>query len=168
MTSYTHPFTPPAMDISTMAVALIRRKPDMTPQQFSHHWFTQHAPLVVPMFLYSGVMHYEQFHSPLTTTEPGLELAEWDGAAGIVRADTADTEKMETPAWVSAYYQEVVLVDEKRFLVSEARLHFKRVGPGQVRGERRVVIKDGKCMILVSDEVWRVWREYEARGREDQ
>jgi EthD domain-containing protein len=48
------------METSTMAVALLQRNPAMTPQQFSHHWFTQHAPLVVPMLLHSGIAHYEQ------------------------------------------------------------------------------------------------------------
>ena len=94
-------------------------------------------------------------------------MSGWDGAAGIVRAD-ADLPKNETPSWVSAYHREVVLVDERRFLVSEAQLHYKRVGPGLVSGERRVVIQDGRCVIAVGEEVWQVWREYEARGREEE
>jgi hypothetical protein len=95
-------------------------------------------------------------------------LTGWDGAAGIVRGDGAGEPKKETPGWISAYYRDVVVADERRFLVSEAQLHYKRVGPGRVNGERRVVMQDGKCMIQVGDEVWRVWREYEARGREEQ
>jgi hypothetical protein len=49
-----------AMDTNTIRQTLLQRNPGMTPQQFSHQWFTQHAPLVVPLFLYSGVLHYEQ------------------------------------------------------------------------------------------------------------
>jgi len=71
------------------------------------------------------------------------------------------------PKWKQAYYQEVILPDERRFLVSEALEHIARVPPGTVKGETKVVIQDGKSLIEVSDEVWRVWREYEARGLED-
>lgn len=66
------------------------------------------------------------------------------------------------------YYRDVVLADERRFLVSEARMHMKVVEPGQVRGERKVVIQDGKCVIDVAEDVWRVWREYEGRGKDEE
>jgi hypothetical protein len=92
----------------------------------------------------------------------------WDGAAGSVRPDPSSEPAKETPPWVYAYYREVVLEDEKRFLLSEARLHMKVVGPGLVSGERKVVIQDGKCVIEVADDVWRLWREYEARGKEEE
>jgi hypothetical protein len=45
--------------------------------------------------------------------------------------------KRPTPEWAQVYYREVVLEDERRFLVSEALLHTKMVEPGQVNGERR-------------------------------
>ena len=96
-------------------------------------------------------------------------MSGWDGAAGTVRPDAAGVPTKETPAWVHAYHRDVVLEDERRFLVSEAQLHLKVVGPGSVKGERRVVIQDGKCVIEVGEDVWRVWREYEARGdKEDE
>ena len=72
--------------------------------------------------------------------------------------------KKETPAWVYAYDWDVVLADERRFLVTEAQLHMKVVGLGSVNGERRVVIWDRKCVIEIGEDGWRVWREYEARG----
>jgi hypothetical protein len=68
------------------------------------------------------------------------------------------------PKWKFDYYQEVVLADERRFLCSEAMEHILRVPPKSVQGERKVVIENGKCLIEVEDEVWRVWREYEKRG----
>jgi hypothetical protein len=51
------------MDTSTIRLALLQRQPATTPQQFSQHW---HAPLVVPLFRYSGTLHviYPPFSSP--------------------------------------------------------------------------------------------------------
>lgn len=188
------------MDINTIGLALLKRNPAMTPEEFSHHWFTKHAPLVVPLFLDSGVQHYEQargdrplslkflplynivscskriislplpttqMHGPLTSAEPTLVTTDWDGAAGTVRPPvTVNGAPAPPPQWKQDYYNEVVLADERRFLVSEARLHIQMVGPGTVRGARRVVIQEGKCVIEVSDAVWRIWRQYEARGRD--
>jgi EthD domain len=48
------------MDIKLMDQGLLKRKPSLTAEQFSTHWFTKHAPLVVPFFLALGVTHYEQ------------------------------------------------------------------------------------------------------------
>jgi hypothetical protein len=104
-------------------------------------------------------------HGPLTSSDPTLDMSSWDGAAGTVRPQVS-VAPQPTPKWVEDYYNEVVLQDERRFLVSEARLHIKLVEPGTVRGERRVVIQEGKCVIAIGDEVWKAWREYEARGRD--
>lgn len=51
--------------------------------------------------------------------------------------------------------------------MSEALQHILRVPGGGVTGEKRVVIEDGKIAegVLVSDEIWKVWREYEKRGQ---
>lgn len=63
--------------------------------------------------------------------------------------------------------EEVVLVDERRFLVSEAAKHFVLVDLGTVKGERKVVIENGRCMIDVLKSVWVVWRKYEKRGEKE-
>jgi hypothetical protein len=67
--------------------------------------------------------------------------------------------------WKLAYYREVILVDERRFLVSEAQEHIHRVPPMTVDGVRKVVIHDGKCLIDVPESVWELWRGYEARWK---
>ncbi len=72
------------------------------------------------------------------------------------------------PEWKLAYYQEVILPDERRFLVSEALEHIRRFPPQTVKGERKVVIEGGKCLVEVSEAVWRVWREYEGRGEAEE
>ena len=68
------------------------------------------------------------------------------------------------PKWKQAYYDEIIKVDERRFLISEALDHIYRVDPGTVKGDRKVVIEEGKSLVEVSEEIWKVWREYEARG----
>ncbi|PMD41610.1 hypothetical protein L207DRAFT_511445 [Hyaloscypha variabilis F] len=65
--------------------------------------------------------------------------------------------------WKLDYYREVIVADERRFLVSEALEHIYRVPPMTADGERKVVIRDGKCLIDVPEIVWEVWRGYEAR-----
>jgi beta-galactosidase beta subunit len=61
------------------------------------------------------------------------------------------------------YYQEVVLVDERRFLISEALDHLHKLPPNTVVGEKKVVIQDGEVLIDVPERVWILWREYETR-----
>lgn len=72
------------------------------------------------------------------------------------------------PKWKQDYYREVILPDERRFLASEALEHIFRVKPQTVTGERKVVIKEGKQLVEVAEEVWRVWREYESRGEKEE
>lgn len=103
-------------------------------------------------------------HGPLSTQEPNLNVSEWDGAAGMPPQDILDNPP-PIPQWKKDYYREVILPDERRFLVSEALVHIKRVGPGTVTGNKRVVIQDGKSLVHVPESVWEVWRGYEKRGQ---
>jgi len=172
-----------------MDQGLLKRNPSMTQEEFSTHWFTKHAPLIVPFFLDLGVQHYEQvrspllssqlrfssvhltrpkqMHGPLTATSPTFTtlVSTYDGAAGM--PSQSDLQNFPPPSlakWKLAYYREVILVDERHFLVSEAMQHIHRVPPMTVEGERNVVIHDGKCLINVPESVWEVWRSYEAKG----
>jgi len=58
------------------------------------------------------------------------------------------------------------MVDEKRFLDRDNEEWFRRVEPGSVEGERRVIIEGGKSLIEIPKSVMKVWREYEKRGKE--
>lgn len=176
-----------------MDQGLFKRNPNLTAEQFSTHWFTKHAPLVIPFFLDLGIQHYEQvglpslpslpflpflpflyflslpkqLHGPLTTASPtftALAITH-DGAAGMPSpSDLANFPPPSLAKWKLDYYREVILVDERRFLVSEALEHVHRVPPMTVQGERKVVICEGRCLIDVPESVWEVWRGYEARG----
>ncbi|KAH9222484.1 hypothetical protein DL95DRAFT_326207, partial [Leptodontidium sp. 2 PMI_412] len=155
------------MDINDMDQGLLTRNPSMTREEFSEHWYTKHAPLVIPMFLYLGVQHYQQIHPPFTpltpNPNPNLDLLSFDGIAGLPSpsALSAIASGAGMPKWVQAYYDEVVKVDERRFLVSEALEHIVRMPPRTVQGTVRVVIQEGKALVEVPEGVWAVWREYE-------
>ena len=165
-----------------MDQGLLKRNPTMTQKEFSNHWLTKHAPLVVPFFLHSGITHYEQvcnasppdslrhltvvllqIHGPLSTSNPTLDVSAWDGAAAMPAQELLDM-PAPMPKWKDDYYKEIILSDERRFLVSEALEHILRVDPGTVTGEKKVIIENGKCLVEVKEEIWKVWREYEIRG----
>ena len=84
----------------------------------------------------------------------------WAGAAEKPPSDSSAPD----PEWLNDYYKEVVMVDEKRFLDRDADVWFKRVEPGTVEGERKVILEGGKSLIEIPDEFMRVWKSYEQRG----
>lgn len=110
-------------------------------------------------------------HGPLTTTSLALSalVSTYDGVAGMPSQSDLDAFPPPTLAkWKLAYYREVILVDERRFLVSEAMEHIHRVPPMTVEGVRKVVIHDGKCLIDAPDNVWEVWRLYDEWGKAEE
>lgn len=102
-------------------------------------------------------------HGPLETKVSNLNISEWDGVAAMPSQEKLDNPS-PSPKWKQDYYREVVLADERRFLISEALDHITRVPPQTVTGTLRVVIEDGKPLIDIPESVWQVWREYEKRG----
>jgi hypothetical protein len=148
---------------------LLKRNPSLTPQEFSESWYSRHAQLVVPFFLHSGVTYYAQVHAPLTTSSSDLDLTSFSGAAEMRSEDVLKIFAPDTPmpSWKREYYEEVILRDEKRLLVSLAMEHLVQVGEGTVSGERRMIIQDGKSVIQIEEGVWEVWRGYEERRKGD-
>ena len=63
----------------------------------------------------------------------------------------------DAPDFEYAYYQKVILPDEKSFLLSPATEHMLVVPPGTVEGEKIEFIVDGK--VVIPDELWREWKE---------
>lgn len=45
------------------------------------------------------------------------------------------------------YYEEIILPDERKFLLDEARVHMLVLAAGSVEGERVEVIKDGIAVV---------------------
>ncbi|KAG9228175.1 hypothetical protein BJ875DRAFT_490138 [Amylocarpus encephaloides] len=151
------------------AQGLLIRNPKLTPEEFSKHWYNRHALVIVPFFLYCGVKNYVQIHAPVKTTQDDLDLASYDGAAETELTPlllAAITDPSSLPTWVVDYYKEVILADEREFLVSEAMKHIKQVEEGTVTGERKAIIEDGKVVIEVPEGVWETWRGYETKGGE--
>lgn len=58
------------------------------------------------------------------------------------------------------YYESVILVDERRFLYSEAKKHMVVVDPGSVVGERVEFIVDGRPTVAFGEWI-KVWEETE-------
>ncbi|CAG8950165.1 hypothetical protein HYFRA_00008402 [Hymenoscyphus fraxineus] len=140
---------------------LLKRKPGTTQKEFSDHWYNKHAQLIVPLFLYCKVENYIQIHAPLTTStsDPSLTLSDWSGAAEtqvtpLLLTLLTAPESDSIPRWVVRYYQEVVLVDERRFLDGEAMTHVRMVEGGTVMGERKAVIEGGKVVVGVGEEAY--------------
>jgi hypothetical protein len=55
-------------DQTLMSVAFIKRKPDLTPEQFYHHWENVHGPLVKPWAEKHKIVGYTQ----VNMTKPPL------------------------------------------------------------------------------------------------
>lgn len=51
-------------------IGFIKRRPDLTPEQFYEHWEKVHAPLVVPWILKHGFTSYMQVGHSFYTLEP--------------------------------------------------------------------------------------------------
>lgn len=91
---------------------------------------------------------------------PDLNIGEWDGAAELGFGDADQSEKLA--AAIDSYYVNVILPDERRFLVSEAKDHVLGVAAGTVEGDRRVIIENGKALIGCEKET-AVWQEWEGK-----
>jgi hypothetical protein len=147
---------------------LLKRNPSLSPKEFSDSWYGRHAQLVVPFFLHSGVTYYAQIHAPLSTKLSDLDLSAFSGAAEMPSEDVLKifAPDLPMPKWKKEYYEEVILVDEKRLLESLATEHIVQVEEGAVSGEKRVIIQAGKSVIQVEEGIWEVWRGYEQRGKQ--
>ncbi|TVY53830.1 hypothetical protein LSUE1_G009495 [Lachnellula suecica] len=141
------------------AQSLLKRSPNMTLEEFKEQWLRGHAPKAVPLFLHFGVEYYVQIHAPLTTTTPDLDLTPYSVAGEATAPSalvTAMTTGAGTPQWVLDYYREVVLVDERRCLLTDSMKHMLPVPPGTVNGVKEVIIREGICEIEVPEAVWEV------------
>lgn len=77
-------------------------------------------------------------HGPLTTTSPALSalVSTYDGVAGM--PSQSDLDAFPPPSlvkWKLVYYRDVILVDERRFLVSEALEHIHSCSADGGRGD---------------------------------
>lgn len=148
------------MNTNAIPQALLKRNTSTTKDQFSAHWFEKHAAIVLPYFHANGVDYYAQIHNPILRTNNSseeLDISDWDGAAELRFKDV----RPEGPEGGNKYFQEMILADERRFLVSEALEHYKMVDGGTVTGDRKVIIEDGKVVYELGYlENVKIWQMY--------
>lgn len=97
-----------------------------------------------------------QIHRPLRWTSKefelkyttlGINLKDWDAVAEMVFPAVVTIEDYYRPKVGKKYHLEVILPDEKRFLLDEALNHLRGVEPGAVDGDRVELIVDGKAVV---------------------
>ncbi|KAI7272360.1 hypothetical protein KC343_g1620 [Hortaea werneckii] len=127
--------------------ALLKRRPGTSVAEFQAYYQSHHAKLVTPWCKANGVTYYAQIHGPLqwttSTSNPTISLADWDAAAEMVFPPGFQLEQMAE----REYYEEMILPDERRFLLDEARRHMVVVTAGSVEGRRVEVIKGGNVVL---------------------
>lgn len=92
-----------------------------------------------------------------SSSMPDLDISEWDGSLEMYFSDPATF----MAGLSDPYYLNVILPDEKRFLIDGAKDHYLVVAAGIIEGERKAIIKDGKSLIDCEKEmvIWREWEE---------
>lgn len=58
--------TPSRPDKVVVSVSFVQKNPDLTLEQFYHHWEHVHGPLVKPWALKHGIINYTQVKKELT------------------------------------------------------------------------------------------------------
>jgi hypothetical protein len=151
-------------------MALLKRHPSLTREQFSDYWLNTHAVIAIPWALANGCVYYVQTHNPRLTTAAAvsqpedLNIAEWDGAAELVFEPPPG---FKESAKAKDFFRRMVVPDEKKFLIDEARKHVKYVDAGTVEGERLVLVENGKIVVdkdgrpvVDITEAMKVWDEW--------
>ncbi|KAH8655365.1 EthD domain-containing protein [Xylariales sp. PMI_506] len=121
------------------SVAFLKKNPNITHEQFYHHWENIHGPLVKPWAQKHGIISYTQVHTtqafkvdakPLGPEATGESpLIEYDGCA-VLEAESFD---VFTNAFQDEYYQTVISEDEMKFID-------KKAGVLRARGESKKII----------------------------
>lgn len=108
-------------------IALIvaaRRRPDLTREQFVHHWLEKHGPLVLSVPEFARHLKRYVLH-PFAEGAEGHELVlgaapDYDGVGELWFEDHASMEA----AFNEPRYLEIIRVDEDRFLDRDKCISF--------------------------------------------
>ncbi|KAK1820245.1 hypothetical protein LTR12_005397 [Friedmanniomyces endolithicus] len=166
----THPLAPMSTSASAssngvLTQNLLKRRAGTTIEDFRRYYIERHGKLAIPWFLANGVTYYAQIHRPLHWTSPSarekyestVHLDDWDAIGEVAFA-----EGYGTFSNAPAYYQQIILPDERRFLLDEAFKHMKVVDADCVGGERIEFIVGGKAIVEYGE--WRgVFGEHEEK-----
>lgn len=140
------------------SISFLKKRPDISHEEFYHHWEHVHGPLVKPWMEKHGIISYTQVRPHVHTrtlymtmltakihstpalnqnatpvgpeSKDGNVLLEYDGAA-VIEIASMD---VFTAAFQDEFYKTVIAEDEKRFLD-------KKVGVLRTRGEAKKIVK---------------------------
>lgn len=124
------------------SISFLKKRPDISHEQFYHHWQHVHGPLVKPWMEKHGFLSYTQVHAtpalnagaaplgPEVQQAGGSPLAAYDGAAVI----EVPSFEVFSAAFQDEYYRTVIAEDEARFLDRGA-------GVLRTRGEAKKIVK---------------------------
>ncbi|KAK5718187.1 hypothetical protein LTR17_015760 [Elasticomyces elasticus] len=138
---------------------LLKRHAGSSMEDFRKHYIERHGKIAIPWFLANGVTYYAQIHGPLRWASEAarqkyagsIKLEEWDASAEV---DLASVDQGQD------FYSKVILPDERKLFLTEARDHLQVVDAGSVVGDRVEFIVDGKALVEYGE--WKkVWDEYE-------
>ncbi|KAL6856311.1 EthD domain-containing protein [Trichoderma novae-zelandiae] len=106
------------MSSTLYLIAFIKRRPDLTQEQFYHHWRNVHAPKIAYWAKKHGITGYTQVHTSsalgesLTATPLPVAVMDFDGA--VVWEFSSLEHYMS--AFADPYYVNVIAPDEDNFL----------------------------------------------------
>lgn len=101
-----------------------------------------------------------QIHNPRVahgvTVPSNFNISGWDGAAEMAFERGPD---FKSTAKSDDYYQNVILPDERTFLVCEALQHLQWMDPGAIVGDKIVFLQGGKALIDCEEDmkIWNNW-----------
>ncbi|KAK6442081.1 hypothetical protein LTR95_001700 [Oleoguttula sp. CCFEE 5521] len=153
---------------------LLKRRTGMTHESFRQYYVEHHGPVALPWCFAMGVTYYAQvshhlssflrlqvltqgkIHRPLrwasdTAREKysqTVDLEQWDAVAEMLFPFDFDFGNWLAAGTVGKqYFQDVILPDERRFLLSNAMEHLQGVDAGSVVGDRIVLMQNGKATV---------------------
>ncbi|KAK4494572.1 hypothetical protein PRZ48_013928 [Zasmidium cellare] len=124
---------------------LIKRRQDMSEEDFHKYWTEVHAPIVEKWLAKHGVIRYVQYHTPTQTTTQSTEVWTGLGGANVLQFDghvelTVPNVECLKRALEDAYYQSDVLPDEGKFI--DAANSFRTCGWEEVKIEVGNVLRE--------------------------
>ncbi|KAM0715177.1 hypothetical protein Q7P37_009642 [Cladosporium fusiforme] len=140
--------------------ALLKRRADMSIEDFKEYYIHHHAHVAIPWCLDNRVIKYVQIHRPLRWADPeveakftsqGINLEEWDAVAEMHFPPIITIDDYYRPKVGKTYHVNVILPDERRFLFDESLKHLQGLPAGSVTGEVVELIVDGVPTVDVGD-----------------
>ncbi|CAK7233621.1 hypothetical protein SCUCBS95973_008656 [Sporothrix curviconia] len=162
------------------ATTFFKRRPDITERQCHDHWGFVHGPLCVPWALKYGICEYTQFRTPSELRQAfaaRMDLAfsmpvDFDAAADFY----VKSYDRYLAAYKDPYYIHVIEPDEQNFVDkgqcagrggSSTDTKTTVVRAMTTIGQCRYIIRDGKPVADVSEEIWQRWHEFNPGAKEE-